>query len=175
MKKLILFIMFFNIFTMFSQKFELTPNGFVDSEDHTKNYLVLEFPNKTKEDLFKETLIYLNKTYFSPQDIISTVENETITITAVSSTLIRAMISEFYNQYSITLSFKDNKVKIDSPNVNLFTKTGYKLYISNGNDNVFNKKGQINYKRAKEGLELFANNFVLTYKLGMTTEKDTDW
>lgn len=175
MKKLLLLFIILTSLNGFSQKFELTPQGFVDSADHTKNYLVLEFPNKTKEELFKETMIYLNKSYFSPQDIISSVDKETITITTLSSHLIRAMVSEFYNQYSITFSFKDGKVKIDAPNVNLFNKKGYKLSISNGNDNIFNKKGQVNYKRAKEGLELFAQKFVLSYKLAMSDEKNEDW
>lgn len=99
MKKLLLLFIILTSLNGFSQKFELTPQGFVDSADHTKNYLVLEFPNKTKEELFKETMIYLNKSYFSPQDIISSVDKETITATTLSSHLIRAMVSEFYNQY----------------------------------------------------------------------------
>ena len=65
MKKIFIIVILLNTFTVFSQKFELTPHGFVDSEDHSKNYIVIEFASKTKEELFNETMIYLTKNYVS--------------------------------------------------------------------------------------------------------------
>lgn len=174
--------MFFNMFTMFSQKFELTPNGFVDSEDHTKNYLVLEFPNKTKEELFNETMIYLTKNYVSSKDVISKVDNEVITINAYSSIPVTVGFQKYTNRYTISFSFKDSKVKIDSPTVDLsYISSGnlYKLHISSEKANIFNdriygKNNKLNYKRPKEDLELFTSQFILSYKLGMS-EKNEDW
>lgn len=183
MKKLLVLFVILMSFKGFSQKFELTPKGFVDSEDHTKNYLVLEFPNKTKEELFKETMIYLTKNYVSAKDVISKVDNEVITINAYSSIPVTVGFQKYTNRYTISFSFKDSKVKVDSPTVDLtYISNGnlYKLHISSEKTNIFNdriygKNNKLNYKRPKEDLELFTSQFILSYKLAMSDEKNEDW
>jgi len=183
MKKIFIIVILLNTFTVFSQKFELTPHGFVDSEDHSKNYIVIEFASKTKEELFNETMIYLTKNYVSAKDVISKVDNEVITINAYSSILVTLGFQKYTNRYIISFSFKDSKVKIDSPIVDLTYVAGgnlYKLHISSEksnilNDRIYGKNNKLNYKRPKEDLELFASQFVLSYKLGMFDKKNENW
>jgi len=185
MKKLLLLIAIFNIIALQAQKFELTSNGFVDINDQSKNYLVLDFPGKPKEQLFKEALIYFNKNYISSKDVISKVDNEVITVNAISPNPIRLGGFEKYtNNYNITISFKDEKIKIDAPSVDLSYIAGgrvYRLFVSNEktsimNQGIYGKNGKLNYKKAKEGLEEFAESFVLNLKLGLSNEsQNNDW
>lgn len=185
MKKIFIIVILLNTFTVFSQKFELTPNGFVDSEDHSKNYIVIEFPSKTKEELLNETMIYLTKNYVSANDVINKVNEEVITISAYSSNQITLGYRNYTNKYIITFSFKDSKVKIDSPLIELSYGAGenyHRLHISYlernslSNDGIFAKKNKLKHKRPKDDLELFANKFVLSYKDGLSEEdKNEDW
>lgn len=94
-------------------KMELKQNGFVGVElDSTKNFIVIEIPNKKKSDLYKSTLIYLNSIYTNPQKVLSTIENEAIVINGLTK-LIKDK-DELYDYrlfYNINIQFKDGKLK----------------------------------------------------------------
>lgn len=56
---------------------ELKHNGFVGN-DSIKNFVVIEIPNTSKNELYKNTLVYLNNIYVNPQKVLIFVENESI-------------------------------------------------------------------------------------------------
>ena len=54
--------------------FKLQADGsFVNSSDG-KNFVVIPFDGKTKDELYSETLVAVTKLYNSPKDVISKVE-----------------------------------------------------------------------------------------------------
>lgn len=172
-----------------AQQFVLTPTGFVSSEDNSKNYIVLDFPSKSKNELYNMTLIYITKNYKSAKDVISKVENEVLTINAVSSAPIRRNSFQiFQNNYTVVISFKDGKIKIDSPVVNLTRfndgkiKTLHILWdktipLDESHVGVFGKDFKLKSKKALEDLEYFANDFLNRINEGLNNNDmiKEDW
>ena len=66
MKKQILTLLCVALFPLLSSaqdktpEFTLTPNGFINSADSTKNYVVVDVQGKSQQDLYKKSLIYLS-------------------------------------------------------------------------------------------------------------------
>lgn len=151
--------------------FELTPNGFVSVTDTSKNFVVLDFDGKSQSELFKKFLITITTDYRSPQDVISKVENEVITINGIESKAIRRnkLGHNFDINYTVSIHFKDGKVKIDAPTFKLttFTDKLQTLHLNwtriniNGSDlGIYGKKGKLNSEMAKNDLENMFNKLV---------------
>ena len=85
MKKSILSIVLtLSIFPFLSAQnssFRLQPDGTFLTIDNAK-YLVKEFPNTSREELFNKLLVNISSLFISPQDVISSVPNEMISINA---------------------------------------------------------------------------------------------
>jgi len=166
----------------FGQKFELTSSGFVNAEDKSKNYIVIEETGKTQAELYKQTLIMLNKKYKSAKDVVSGVEPETITLNALAAKEIRRTgAHSFKNHYNIVLSFKDGKIKVDAPTFELYTfDYGKKqIMLLNGGSSldgsyfgIYNKKGIVKIDKAVEDLNNFANSFIEDVK---NASQKSDW
>ncbi|MDM1061930.1 DUF4468 domain-containing protein [Empedobacter falsenii] len=188
MKYIILFFMLFAV-NMQAQKFRLKPSGFVNSDDNSKNYVVLEFPNQSQSDLFKKAMIYATKNYKSANNVVSKVDNEAITINAISSIPIRRnALHVFQNQYTIILSFKDGKIKVDAPIVNmtrfidgekktLHVSWNRPVPLNESNVGVYGKDDKLKSEKALEDLERFANEFLEKLKNGIESESSAndDW
>lgn len=180
MKKMLFFLLL-SAFA-FGQKFDLTSSGFVNADDKSKNFVVLEFPGKTQAELYKNVMILLNKKYKSAKNVISSVEPETITIDAIAANPVRRTgMHSFNNRYNITLSFRDDKVKIDAPTFQLTTDAFGKrqeMFLVGGfsmdgsSFGIFNKKGEVKIEKAVEDLNQFANDFVNSIK---ESDKKEDW
>lgn len=69
-------------------QFTLMPRGFVSEADTTKTYVVFHFDNVDKTTLYNKTLAFFNSVYRSPQDVLSSVENESINIHATEKNAI---------------------------------------------------------------------------------------
>ena len=193
MKKLsILFALFCASF-LFSQSFVLTPQNLVNSEDNSKNYVVIEFPEKTQAQLFKAAKLYFNTIYNNPKFVSSEVDNEQIVLNATSpsSAKLRAGIN-FDINYNAVVSFKDGKVKIelsikDYERYVPVTKygggrekdgiIGFDMGISKSG--VFSQKGKLISEKGKTSTELFANSFVIGLKEGinknLSSSTSNDW
>lgn len=182
---LLLLLLLLTVYNInYAQQFELTPNGFVNSENKEIEYIVLEYSGKTKEELFKEVLIFATENFKSSKEVVSKVEYETITINANSSKLIRRnTLHAFNNNYTVVMSFKDGKVKMNAPVVDLSTFTDgrkqtlhvfYPKTDLRGTDlSVYNKKGVARSKMAVSDLNAFALDFLELFKSEM--QKDNEW
>lgn len=171
-----------------NQTFTLTPKGFVNSADSTKDFIVLNFEGKKLEDIYKQTLIYMNKYYKSPKEVISSVPNETVTVRGLGEEKIKEgnfPRKPFDIKYTIVFSFKDGKVRIDAPSFDLislngnfremflvgsgFSTDGTKLWI-------YNKKGDLKRERAKSDLEAFFIKYFDDYANGiLDSNGKSDW
>lgn len=155
--------------TAFGQKyFELTPDGFVNSTDHSSLYVVVDMAGKDQESLYKDALLAISSFFRSPKDVISTVENEMITVNGYQSKAIRRnKLHTFDINYSISFEFKDEKMRIGSPSFRLtnFANLQELHLVSNATINgtdlgIWNKKLKLKSELAKEDLEKFFDGFI---------------
>ena len=182
MKKLILLIAFVLATSTYGQYFELTSHGFKSDQDKTKDFVVLDFPEKKQSELYMEVLDVLNKKYVSANNVLSKVESQSITINARGKNIRRTSSHSFENDYTIVLAFKDGKMKIAAPVVNLTSyAAGHPqemhltyggLSLDGSHFGIYKKSGKVKYKKAVEDLNQFANEFVLAV-LDDLKENDT--
>ncbi|HEY1025306.1 MAG TPA: DUF4468 domain-containing protein [Sphingobacteriaceae bacterium] len=189
-RQLLLMLLLLPCITWAQDKFELTFNGFRNAADTTKDYVVIDIPNLDKATLYKNAMIYLSKQYVSPKDVLSTVDNESITINAVSQNAVK--IKHLYLNpswdvnYTITLQFRDNKVRVSEPSLNkISTRTGdifrtvsINPYTGNGMNNkeIYNKKADLKLEDAKKNLEAFVNTYIENLNKGITsTNNQEEW
>lgn len=164
--------------------FELLPNGFVNSSDTSKSFIVIDVPSKTKNDLFKSVEMWVTKKYVSPQDVLSKVDGETITINGISKNSIhRNGMHVFDMNYTVNFDFKDGKIRINSPSFRLTTYSGLKRQtlhlVSNssldGSDlGIYNEKLKLKSERAKNELEAYFNKFIIDLNK-FISDQEKDW
>lgn len=111
--------------------------GYTDS-DSLNNYSVIEFNKFDQQYLYKTVLSALNDFYVSPSDVLTTVENNSIIIDAISTdNLIGIKTYEF--SYRIVLSFKDKRIKFE-PSIKSITEIFYSsrrsIYLIDTDPNI---------------------------------------
>lgn len=189
MKKLFVLLVLISNF-VFSQKFILTPQNLVNAEDNTKNYVILEFPEKKQAELFKSAKLYFNTLYNNPKYVSSEVENEQIALNAVSKSVIKLKgMLKFDVSYNSIISFKDGKVKVELSIKKFERYTPVTTYgggyedqgiigfdIGLSKTGIFNSKGKLINEKGKETTEEFANNFVNNLKEAIIKNNSgSDW
>lgn len=176
MKRIIAISFFIAIaFSISAQKyFELTPSGFVDVNDDTKNYVVLNFEGKTQQQLYEMYLAELTKMYVSAKNVISTAQYTTITANGFTDKTVSFNSQYYYDMnYTIIFQFKDEKVRIDGMVLNRVdgrfgSATNYKeLFLSGYGSgifptkrSIFSSEGKLQMEKQKEQLEEFFNGIV---------------
>lgn len=190
MKKLLLLLLAILPFASFAQTdsslFLLTENGFVSKQDTTKDYIVKNYQNIKKEKLYQKALIGVTKLYISPKDVISKVENETISINAIANNVFSG--STFYNSlyvdYTFQLSFKDGKIKFGPILLNSIYNAHVELqlkYIPVGfggvSPSIYNKDGKVRRSLQKmyNQLSYYFNNLVTQFSLSINSNIKNDW
>jgi hypothetical protein len=168
MKKIILFATLVLLSTMVNAQFSLTINGFVNSQDNSKDYVVFDYENINKEVLYINVLKFITTNYKSAKDVISKVENEVITINAIQSKIATCKTLKYDASYTVSISFKDSKIKIDAPFFECssfaFGKP-YRLTMSGSNGGLgsevtvglFKKNGEPGQKNTIIEIESFFN------------------
>lgn len=124
---------------------ELKHNGFVGN-DSIKNFVVIEIPNTSKNEIYKNTLVYLNNIYVNPQKVLIFVENESI-IESGTGNIVR-------NYY-----INDK----DSPNPSEINC----IWLFNGKDSYF-----IFNKELKQNTDKWINSYIISLIEGITKN---DW
>ncbi|MGV0923758.1 hypothetical protein [Empedobacter tilapiae] len=162
----------------YAQYFTLTSNGFVSSKDKT-DYIVIDKPNTKKNELYRNVLSALSSMYKDPKEVLSLAENESITINGYEPKSLAVKQKRNYLQigkstieydlsYSITMLFKDDKIRINRPsfearkwNSNIGDYEYLVLNETNKNKNsIYNKKNEVDYPDAISGLENHFNNLI---------------
>jgi hypothetical protein len=163
-------------------QFILTSNGLTIQNE--KEYFVLEFDKQSQKELYERALQYLHSKYNSPKDVLSIIEEKSITINAKSLKSIRRNKLHVFNMnYSITILFKDGKVRFDKPTFRLTTNSsaGYQVLKVKSNNSlngstlgIYNTKNKLKSELAKNDLELFFNAFISDLK-SQLKKKDDSW
>ncbi len=180
MKKLILLfgVLCFAINDLQAQ-FVLTPNGLKCEGDN--DYIVIEFEDKTKEQLFDNTHLFASSSFVSPHDVISVSGKEQITLNGVATNIRwrNIILKHCSVNFTITILFKDGKIRINNPIINRIYTSGSELKLVKSNvmttDGIFKKNGKIYSEPTKEDIENFFNKFVDDLKQYIVQDKHSDW
>jgi hypothetical protein len=193
MKKILLVLCLVALTTgnIFAQSFSLTSNGFVDSKDQSKNFIVIDATGSQSE-LFNKAKTYLTTIYKSPKDVLSESAPDVITINGIETKAVikkaMGMVAVAYDMnYTIVIRFKDGKIRIDAPAFSLSDyESGSKpikmilLGSSNGGfgseiiNCIYNKKGDLKAEYAKNQLESYFSSYIEAFKKGLESNKQ-DW
>ena len=168
------------IFSTANAQYKLTPNGLIN--DTKKDFIVLDYENKTQTELYNAVYMLLNSMYVNPQKVLSTVDNNSISINGISTNAIYRkkdmswLISTFDINYTISLQFKDNKIRINNPSINNMNVAGmpYETFYTS---KIFNKKGETGkkYKDTKISIESFFNDYIKKIDESIKDNKATNW
>ena len=168
------------IIQLFSQFFVVTKDGLVNSQDFTKRYVVLDFEDLSSTQLYNNCLIYIQKNYNSPQDVIKgQVENKFISFDTHTNQIAQFKIplvgtKDIQANFKVSLDFKDGKARFKIVSIEMYYYYDYKKIPFNFKQEImgwaiYNKKGKP-IKRAtptKTEIELYINGFILQLKEGI--------
>ena len=169
MKAILVFLLALVSFSAAAQSFTLTPAGFTSETEQSKAYVVLQVEGQSQQELYQRTLAYLHTLYRSPKDVLSPLENESITVRGFAERAIpRNSFHVFDMDYSLTLQFRDGQVRINAPS---FALTAFsdkpqelRLVSSNALDGsvlgIYSPKHQLKSPKAKEALEAFFQDYI---------------
>lgn len=170
-----------------AQYFELTPDGFVNASDPSKKYVVLEFPDNNQKQAYDKVDQYFQSVTGKTYDVVR-VPNDRISATATTPITAQAGIfpRPYDTQYTLTIRFKDGRIRIDGPSIDQMSAEDGKLRLyptepQKGVDGyfIFGKDGKVKNNPGKENLEQFFNDFVneiiVVFKTTDTSDDDDDW
>lgn len=168
-----------------AQSFVLTPNGFVNANDSTKKYVVVEMEGSQSE-LFKSAKTAVTMTWNSPKDVLSFNEPDIIVVNGIASDLlsIKKIVTVYYDvPYRIQMQFKDGKVRFDAPMADKGNNIERRseLYFCSGKGHgatfyFWNKKNELKQSKNKKILEDYINGLIDSLISKMKSNvKTEDW
>lgn len=178
MKKAFVFFTILSATLAFSQEFILTEDNYKLKDDNSKNYTVLDFPGKNKEELFILTKKYISSNYRSVEnEEYKEVVNEQIISDITSLTSRTIFISKkgpniwrVVNSYEI--NFKDFKIMIRPTFLHLVnTDNNTKTTIGS----FYDSRGILRLQNATYFVDAFTNTFVRNLKKEILDGKTSDW
>lgn len=148
--------------------FQLTTDGFVNREDKKMNYIILKFPGKSKDELYTKALAYLRHYCNEPGGIITSAAEESITIHTTDSQIpVAGYISKFTLDYTLTMHFEDNRLLVETPEINSIMRLRSKnrtttVGISGDkyDQTIFSSKGRMRLPDTGYALDNVVNTFV---------------
>lgn len=193
MKKLLLIIPVLLI-SMYvnAQEFVLTSNGFMDSANLEKDYVVVPFDGKKQQEIFDLALAAINKVGTIRINGLNKVEYSQISVNGILPHVSHrgALGKRWYfdMNFNITIEVKDNKLKINAPqiieikqeaalgDVYIFISSKEKkgsltdiaLFYKNGKNNP-------NHNQHRLNIEAATNNLIASIINLMTENKSDDW
>lgn len=188
MKNIVFLLLLISTMPVFGQTVKITPNGFFNTADDSKRYVVLDFPNISKEELFLDAIKFINANYERPEEITNILENEQIVITDFSFINVKTNFFNAYESlqlkyfYKYDLQFRDGKIRIEPKfdylryigshsNINLI---GDKSFNS-VNSGLFNRKGKAINKDIIEAVDEKTNEFIRSLEERIQTSIKNEW
>lgn len=155
--------------------FTLTESGFKNNIDVSQDFVVVEFSGITQDKLYNRALSHIHSSFVSPKDVISKIDNESITINGFVSNLFVFVTSVYDVNYTINIQFKDGRIRISAPQLNRMIGQSR---IVNQIDEIsirsfFNKKGEPTSRKEIIILEDYFEN--LLGKLLDSMGNEEDW
>lgn len=174
-------------FDSFAQSMKITADGFMDANDVSKKYIVLDFPNILKERLFIETIKYINANYPRPEEITNVLENEQIVITGHDWVKVGLGVlsgggdTDAQYCYKYDLQFRDGKIRFEpifdcikfgsSTIVSLIGKKSF----GNPTSGLFDEKGKVISSREVEIVDQQINRFIDSLQKKISSMTSDNW
>lgn len=141
LKKITLLFTLLTYLSSYSQeKFNFDNKGLND-------YLVLNFKDKTKSELYSKTINWIKETFKKPDEVInSKIENEKIFIEGISPSTLRIGGGSSMNaKYRIEIAFKEGKIKFNPTRLEYYTKEyGWnEIFINENAKRYYKKSGKV--------------------------------
>ena len=183
MKKIALLIAFSISQIICFGQFSLTKDGLVNTKNPEVPYIVLEFEGKSQEELYNLVHIYLNKIYLSPKDVLSVLENKSISINGISKDVIQVKKRAFYDiRYTISIEFKDGRIRVNTPIIldiyKYVSLQKFTLELINRafTPGIFFKNGDVNYEMPKKSVEDYINSYIQNISEAISSNsKEDNW
>lgn len=185
MKNIVLFFLIFLPTSAFCQYFVVTPKGLRNANDTSKTYVVVTIDSLTTEQIFRNSVNYIQKVYNVPNNVVrGQVPNKFLKYITSASNVCKIWKDSIDVSYVTSLTFKERKIRYEINNIELFTyfySSTDKRYYSFVDDplirGIFNKNGEVKEESAKRLLEDYFNNefnFVVSYLNGSRIKKE-EW
>lgn len=187
MKKILLSFIICCGVGVYSQQYEVTPNGLRDKGNLENTFVVIETQGKTAEELYINAIRYINENYKNPDEVMKgKTENEYLrfetfvpNFTKVNNSGAKITVNL---KYTTELRFKDDKVRYEITDISIPARDyPYEAVFTGGALSgypIFRKKdGKLRLPETKEDIETHFNNRILNLKnflLDVKTPKD-DW
>lgn len=182
-----------------SAQFKLTSRGFVNATDPSKNYIVLPAPEMSQNELFNLVIGYLEEKFNHGCCRIDNVGDGVLRFSMACNTRNEHTVASqykpaiggnfnsadkraFVQNFSMTFRFKDEKIRVDNPELYGFVLLiGKKYYYGSiynptmqKNRNLFRSDGAPYKKQADviAGLENYFNSIVSNI---LSNSEDNDW
>lgn len=181
-------------------QFELTKTGLTTTSNSVKDYIIYEYKEISQEDIYKGALQFIQSKYKHPKNVLNEIPSESIIIHGIQPDAIgipykskvdQKILGKYSNfvtlKYSISLKFKDNKLRIDIPDFEHnkvatnhttgISLTGKMKKIFSSGIIIFDTDSDRVETDAKEQIEKFFNSFCFELNNFILTkiESDKDW
>lgn len=173
-------------FTLNAQKFVATPNGLRDVDNIERNFLVLNFPDKTTKELYDATNKFIQMSYIHPDNVMrGNVEGEylrTSTFSKDAFLLQKGLFGEPYYadmRFNTSFEFREGRIKLEIESIDFYyaeTKFEY-IRLVRLSYGIFDTKGNP-IKDYNIKLENYFNKYVSDLMLFINKEftpNDEDW
>lgn len=177
MRYLVSFLLVLMSSSVFAQ-WVLSPEGtgmLIDSISG-KEYMIVERPG-TKNDLYNEVLKNVHLYFVNPDNVVSTIENEMISVSGWDHTQLKfaGLTGTLDVQLAVKIEFKPDKMRVSAQIVNFRWMGGgnvdpYTLLVI-GNLKVFNKKGEMKNEKRYHIINNLCQHFINT----LITPAKEDW
>ncbi len=180
-KFILVSLLFFSSITA-NAKFTLTPQGVINETN--EDYIVIDCPGKSQQELFSAVQMYLSSIYVNPKEVLSIIDGKSITVTGFSKGVIyrkNLVVKTSDIGYTISFKFKDGKLRVDNPYIRSIHPTGmpeisiHVVRPSIMEEGVFTSKGKVINEKTKTSIEDFFDNYVAKVNESIINKEDTDW
>lgn len=163
-------------------QFTVSPQGIINETG--KDYVVYEFEGKTQQELFTATNVALHAMYVSPKDVLSIVENNSITINGVNPDIWRdrnmmSTVPSLTMNYTIVVEFKDGRIRIMNPTINrlIVPVSGTETTSYNGSEYLgyLFKNDKAKHPKTNASIESSLNSLVNKIMSSITDQKKEEW
>lgn len=172
-------------------KFVLSPNGFINSTDSTKNYIVVDVKGEQTK-LYQSVKGAVLSLFRSPKDVLNEAAPDMLTINGFETEGVKVPrplgLKMMYDvNFTLVFRFKDGKIRIDAPsficqNTSMGDKT-VELVLRGGNNygfgktvvnSIYNKQGTKFDEKPKKAVEDFFDRLIEKI-LSATSKQDNNW
>ena len=177
----ILLLVCFTANAQFKAHFYLQPDGTFRTKDNA-DYAIVEYDGVPADKLYTIVKSNINSLYKSPKDVMSEVEDISITVRGYDRSIVRDK-SGYSGYYNLNFRFKDGKIRVSAPIVdnNVYSWSGnIRWDFVDAISYFFNKKDSSVKPKKIKYKELTENNLnLIIYKIiqnqAESQSKEDNW